>query len=384
MRFKSTIFSQLIKEIPRYEFERIVKKHDGDYRVREHRCWDQLNGMLYCQLTNSDSLRSLVSSFNSHYQHFYHMGCRQLKRSTLSDANNKRSYKIYEEVFYKLLSKANKSLTKEIKDAVRLIDSTVIVLDKTNYGWAKGKNGKSGIKLHTVYDLNSSIPVHYEITNERINDITPAEALRIEQGVTYVFDKGYYKFEWWKTIEDEQGYFVTRLKKNSPTELLKDRKISIDKILSDQEVKLNKRISKTRQNPYDKPVRKIVVKRDKKKEPLVLITNDMTREAEEIAELYKKRWQIELFFKWVKQNLKIKKFLGRTENAVKIQIITALIAFLLIKILKISLPFNSSMRTIAKLINTNLMHRKSIFELFLKPPERSKARIDNQLELCYG
>lgn len=387
MRYKGTIFSKLIKAVPRREFEEIVKKHSGDYRVRKMNCWDQMLGMVYNQLSQKTSLRDLELSFNSHHNNFYHLGCNRLKRSTLADANKNRSYKIYEEVFQKLVSRIEnkkKTKSKEVTNLLKAIDATVITLNKTQFGWAKGYKNKMGVKVHTVYDINAEVPIHFEITTANLNDITYASKLDIRANTTYVFDKGYYKFAWWYEIDSKQSYFITPIKKNSPTEILKEREIKSNKILRDQEVSLSKRLSHSRKNPYQKSIRKITVKREEGKEPIILLTNDMTRTAKEIADLYKKRWQIELFFKWIKQNLKIKKFLGRSENALKIQVITALISFLLIKYFQNSLPFKKSMQTCARLIQSNLMIKKDLIELFSKPPDKSIREIDVQLRFQYA
>lgn len=387
MRYKSTIFTKLMKAIPRREFSRIVKKYSGDYRVRRLNCWDQLMGMVYNQLSQKTSLRDLELSFNSQHNNFYHLGCNRIKRSTLAEANTNRTYKIYEEVFQKLLNKIeNKRLSKikETKNLLKAIDATVITLNKTQFGWAKGYKNKMGVKVHTVYDLNEEVPVHFEITTANLHDITYGTTLDISKNTTYVFDKGYYKFSWWQQIDIRGSYFITRLKKNSPTKIISEREVRSDKIFKDQEVRLSERLSHSRKNPYQKPIRRIVVKTDEGKEPLVLITNDMTREAEEIADLYKKRWQIELFFKWIKQNLKIKKFLGRSENALKIQVITALISFLLVKYFQNLLPFNKSMQTCLRLIQTNLMLKKDLIELFSEPPNKIIKTSQQQMSFDYA
>ena len=386
MRFKSTIFSKLMKAIPRREFEKIVKKYSGNYRVRNFNCWDQMIGMIYNQLSQKRSLRDLELSFNSQYKNFYHLGCSRIKRSTLADANINRTYKIYEEVFHRLVKRINQKYSKlnQAEELIKAIDATVVTLNKIQFGWAKGYKNKMGIKVHTVYDLNEEMPVHFEITTANLNDISYATKLDIAKNTTYVFDKGYYKFDWWKQIDQKKSLFITRLKKNSPTRILKERKVQSEEILNDYEVRLSDRLSHSRKNPYQKVIRKIIVKREGQKEALVLVTNDFNRDAEEIADLYRKRWQIELFFKWIKQNLKIKKFLGRSANALKIQVITALIAFLLIKYFQNILPFKKSMQTCARLIQSNLMHRKDLFELFDDPPDKSKNIIFSQLELDYA
>lgn len=387
MRYKGTIFSKLIKAIPRRDFERIVKKYSGDYRVRRMRCWDHMVGMIYNQLSQKTSLRDLTLSFNSQYNNFYHLGCNRLKKSTLADANENRSYKIYEEVFQKLVGKLQNqkwSQNKELTSLIKAIDATVITLNKTEFGWAKGYKNKMGVKVHTVYDLNAEVPVHFEITTANLNDITYACKMEIEAKTTYVFDKGYYKFGWWKEIDNKESYFITPIKKNSPTEIIKEREVKSNKILKDSEVRLSKRLSHSRKNSYQKLIRKIIVKREEGKEPITLLTNDMLRTAEEIADLYKKRWQIELFFKWIKQNLKIKKFLGRSENALKIQVITAMISFLLIKYFQTRLPFKKSMLTCARLIQSNLMMKKEIIELFSQPPDKLIKCADKQLGFYFA
>ena len=387
MRFKSTIFSKLIKAIPRREFATIVSKYSGDYRVRRMNCWDQMLGMIYNQLSQKTSLRDLELSFNSQYNNFYHLGCNRLKKSTLSDANKNRSYKIYEEVFQKLVSRIENQKwpqSKEVTSLIKAIDATVITLNKTQFGWAKGYKNKMGVKVHTVYDLNAEVPVHFEITTANINDITYACKMEIEAKTTYVFDKGYYKFDWWRQIDSKQSYFITPIKKNSPTEIIKEREIKSNKILNDTEVRLSERLSHSRKNPYQKLIRKIKVKREEGKEPLTLLTNDMQRTAEEIADLYKKRWQIELFFKWIKQNLKIKKFLGRSVNALKIQVITAMISFLLIKYFQNNLPFKKSMQTCARLIQSNLMLKKELIDLFSEPPDKIIKSFNVQLGFYFA
>ena len=208
--------------------------------------------------------------------------------------------------------------------------------------------------------------------------------MEIEAKTTYVFDKGYYKFDWWRQIDSKQSYFITPIKKNSPTEIIKEREIKSDKILNDAEVRLSERLSHSRKNPYQKLIRKIIVIREEGKEPLTLLTNDMQRTAEEIAELYKKRWQIELFFKWIKQNLKIKKFLGRSVNALKIQVITAMISFLLIKYFQNNLPFKKSMQTCARLIQSNLMLKKELIDLFSEPPDKIIKSFNVQLGFYFA
>lgn len=373
VRFQDSVFNQLIKVIPRYQFDRLADKYKADFRVRKLGCWELFLCLLYAQFTGRRSLRDLELNFNANRRHFYHLGCRsEIRRSTLADANNTRPAVLFEALFQWVVAMGLKGKQKSQADQMAsLVDASTVVLNKTRFGWATGHKGKSGIKLHTVYDLDAEIPTYFEITEARKSDLTTAKKLTYESGRTYVCDRAYYDFQFWRDLDEAGCWFVIRLKKNSPTQIHRRRRVfKKDRhILSDNEVLLNQRMARSRKNPYNKPLREITVRVEGQKDPIRIVTNDLKSKARDIADLYKKRWQIELFFKWIKQNLKIKTFLGTSENAVKIQILVAMIAFILLRLLN-RRPFfkDIPLLTLARLIETSLMRRISLLDLFVTPP----------------
>lgn len=376
MRFQDSVFNQLIKVIPRYRFDRLSDRYKADYRVRKLGCWELFLCLLYAQFTGRRSLRDLELNFNSNRHHFYHLGCRaEIRRSTLADANNTRPAALFEALFQWVVAMGLKGKHKsQAGQLVSLLDASTIVLNQTRFGWATGHQGKSGIKLHTVYDLDAEIPTYFEITEARKSDLTTAKRLTYEAGRTYVCDRAYYDFQFWRDLDAADCRFVIRLKKNSPTRIQRRRRVpkKDSHILSDNEVLLNQRLARSRKNPYDKPLREITIAIEGKQGPIRIVTNDLNSKARDIADLYKKRWQIELFFKWIKQNLKIKSFLGTSANAVKIQILVAMIAYILLRLLN-RRPFfrDIPLLALARLIETSLMRRISLLDLFATPPPGS-------------
>lgn len=335
--YRNTRFRDLMKGLPRGSFEKIVEQQGNDKYSKGFTSWDQLIAMVYAQVSGCESLRELKAGFNAHKEHHYHLGTREIKRSTLADANRNRSCELFEHVCERLIGQAHRQVRSELTDLLYLIDSSPISLKGLGYDeWTKDNHNHrtQGLKVHMIYAPELELPVHMKMTAPNINDVEVGRETVLEENATYVFDKGYYDYNWWHEIEQNNAKFVTRFKSNAGVNVLKDIVVPMDdegKILKDEVVKFkHKRPGGSRVNRYyDKSLRRITVHRPDKKYPLILATNDFERSAEEIAELYKKRWSIELFFKWLKQNLKIKKFLGRSENAVKIQIYTALISYLM-------------------------------------------------------
>jgi len=374
MQHQNTIFHELLKSIPRQQFEKIVKRHDGDKYVRQLNCWTQMIALIYTQLQNKFSLRDVEAAMSSHANLTYHLGAKDVRRSTLSVANAKRPAALFEDVFSLLLGKlqgggGHKKTIKEMKDVVRLIDATVIKLGMSSKEWAQFSDKYSCAKGHFVYDPDDNIPVYFAITKGKTTDMKAARNMPIEAGATYVFDMGYYGFDWWAKLHDKGCRFVTRLKKSTNGRVIETRRPKDENILYDRVIKIEKRLKGSRKNPLkDIALREIGVVRDNGK-ILRFVTNDLEASAEEISELYKRRWAIELFFKWIKQNLKIKKFLGTSENAIRIQIITAMITYLLIKLANNTLPNPFNMTRLTRLVSTNLMQRKKFKDL-LKPPRK--------------
>ena len=380
MRHQNTVFHNVLKFIPRPAFDRIVAAHEGDYRVRRLTCWSQFVAMLYAQLSGTQSLRELVAAWASHGNLLYHLGAKEVKRSTLSDANRDRPAVLFAAVFDLLAPRLTRALAGEAHDLLRLIDATFLRLNETLSGWARFCVGTTGVKLHVVYDPQAARPTYFTITPAKVNDIVEAKKMPITPGATYVYDLGYYDFGWWAQLDAQGCRFVTRLKSNSPVTVLADRPVDGERIISDCEVRLSERMARNRKNPCQRVLREIVVRIDGNK-TLRLVTNDLCAPASEIAELYKTRWQIELFFKWVKQNLRLKKFLGTSENAIQVQIIIALIAFLLVRLAQHAWAPTRSLQDLVRLIRANLLHRKSIPHLFDPSAVRPASPSDRQLNL---
>ena len=383
MQHQNTVYHGLLKVLPRWRFDRLVEAHRGSYQDRRLSFWSQFVALVYGQLSGAQSLRELVTGLGSHGNLFYHLGLQEVRRSTLSDANRDRPSGLFAAVFDLLLAKIGGSEGGEAQKLVRLIDATSLPLNETLCGWARVSTGYAGAKLHLVYDPNAACPTYFSITPARVNDIVEAKKLPILPGATYVFDKGYYDFSWWAALDQAKCRFVTRIKANSPARLVKASPVEDASIQSDRLIRLNERMAKSRKNPIGKILREITVTLDNGT-CVQLLTNDLKTPASEIADLYKTRWQIELFFKWVKQNLRIKKFFGTSENAVRLQIITALIAFLLIRIAHQATMASCSFQEMARLIRANLMHHKSIAELLYPPPRQQQKSAQMLLELRYA
>jgi IS4 transposase len=360
MRHQNSVFHSLMKHVPWSKFEHIVEKYGADRLVRKLATKRQFIALLYGQFSGSSSLREVVTGMASHETRLYHVGTAPVKRSTMSDANSKRSWQVFSELFVQMLPQAHRGLRRATADAVRLIDSTSVRLSSLSEGWATFSADVFGAKAHIVYDPNADRPVYFAVTPANVNDITAAKAMPIEPGVTYVYDLGYYDYGWWAELDEVGCRFVTRLKKNTPFRAVKEsRTPKNSNIVSDRIGHLPARLANSRNNPLQVPVREVTVIIDTGK-PLRIVTNDLDAPAEEIADLYKQRWQIELFFRWVKQTLRIRHFIGVSENAVRIQIAVALIAFLILRMAQMAQKAVLSPLEFVRLVRTNLMHRRPI------------------------
>ena len=377
MRHENSVFHQLTKQIPWDVFEQSVTCHGSDRRVRRLRTRDQFLSMLYGQFAGAGSLREIVDGLRSHEARLYHAGLRCVSRSTLSDANAKRSFEVYADVFSEMVRLAQPGLRRKLRAGMRLLDATVVKLSAGRSPWAGFSDKLCAAKLHVVYEPHERLPLRAVVTAGTVNDITPARAMPVEPGATYVFDLAYYSYEWWAELHASGCRFVTRLKTH--TKLAIDTEHSCSEgsnILSDRSGRLHKRIGGGRRNPFTDPVREITVATDNGR-GLRLVTNDLRTPAEVIAELYKQRWDVELFFKWIKQNLKIKRFLGTSENAVKTQIYIALIAFLILRAAHNAQHAIPRPQNFARIVRFNIMHRKRIDRLIepISSPQNNAAQL---------
>lgn len=331
MRHHNSVLHELTKHIPWAAFDRLVDQHGADWRVRRLTTKSQLMALLYGQLSAAASLREIEAGLLSHQARLYHLGATPPSRSTLADANVRRPCEVFTGLFAHMIGQVQRGLRKKVGEAVRLIDSTGLKLTSLS-GWAQFSANVCGAKLHVVYDPDADRPLYVAVTTARVNDITFAKEMPIEAGATYVFDLGYYDFAWWADLDAKGCRIVTRLKKNTPLVVVEELPVPPNSpVLSDRIGHLPIRLARSRKNPFSDPVREVRVSTETGKE-LRILTNDLDAPADEIAELYKRRWQVELFFRWVKQTLKIRHFLGTSENAVRIQVAVALIAFLLLRL----------------------------------------------------
>ena len=331
MQEYNTIIGKLLSGINRKKFKRIVDKYKGDFAVKKLNCWEQFVSVFLGQITESSTLREIVDLIKFHSNQQYHLGIRKdVARSTLAKANETRDWRIYRDLFLDLVSKLKDSKFYKTTEMVQIIDSTPINLNLTQHPWIETTLKVKGLKTHVVYDLTNKSPILFDITGARTNDITWSKTMKLEKGITYVMDRGYTDYNWWYEINEKSSFFVTRLRKDAKIENLTEIQSSSKGISSQIFILTNRHPRGRTTNKYANiPLRKVIVEREKDRKPLVLVTNDFSRSNEEIAELYKQRWQIELFFKWIKGNLKIKKFLGKSENAIRTQICIAMISFVL-------------------------------------------------------
>jgi hypothetical protein len=382
MRHQNSLFHQLLQFVPWSMFDRLVDEHQADLRVRRLTTKSQLIALVYGQLAGAQSLREIELGLASHAQRLYHLGAARPARSTFADANAKRPAQLFADLFAIMTMNASRGLRRHMREAVHLVDATSIRLTDLSRGWADYERHGALVKLHVDFDADRTVPANIAITPARINDIVMAHTLPVEPGATYVFDLGYYDFSWWARLNEAGCRIVTRLKTNTRPRLIANRPVSGEgPIRSDRIVAIDHRIKSHRTNPLaDIPLREIVVAIDGR--TLRLMTNDLDASAESIAALYKARWQVELFFRWIKQHLKIKRFLGTTENAIRIQIAVALIVFLLLRMAAEATRSTASLLTFARLVRTNLMHIRPLDDLHKPPPEATRDHRQPELALC--
>lgn len=330
---KDTVFQQILKPLTKKLIAESSNRFRSDYHCETLKTADHLRIMIFTHLCEIKSLRTLEAAINGRK-----IGIsKKISRSTLSDANKRRPAQVFRWILEQLMSLLPRKKCKEIKEVVRLLDSSPIQLRGNGYeDWAKEYATRhiQGLKLHVEYDLALEAPMKIEISHPNYNDVAMGQRWMIKPNTIYVFDKGYYDFNWWWSIHQKKASFVTRLKKNVAIRMLKENEVNGETVLEDGSFEFKNKNPRGRKvNLYQEPLRRVSIKREGKK-PLILVTNRHDLSAEVIGNLYKSRWEIELFFKWIKQNLKIKKFLGKSMNAVNIQLITALIAYLLVLIFK--------------------------------------------------
>jgi len=387
MHYRDSIFASLLKPISRRRFAVIVDRYDGDAYDKSFGSWEHLLALIFAQLAGVESLRGLENVWNANAHHHYHLGVGPLARSTVSDANARRPVAVFAETFAMLSGLADRALRREGAAMLRLIDATPIPLDEL-ITWAEWNGRTRGLKLHVVYDPAADHPRRLAITPATVNDVEVGQAVPIEAGATYIFDKAYCRYAWWARIHAAGAGFLTRKKKNARYKLVRwrpreDRKGDGFEIIDDAEVKLASKGN----SKLPIPMRRIRLKRDTGG-TLTLITNDLARSAVEIAALYKMRWQIELLFRWIKQHLKLRKFLGRSETAIRLQVFAAMIAYLLLRIAARQSRLTMPAIRFAELVADCLFLRKLVAHIDKPPPvnpSKPNPRFSSdQLSFCYA
>lgn len=381
MLHHNSVFHGLLKYVPWHQFDRLVEEHGADARVRRLSTKSQFVALVYGQLSAAASLREIVTGLSSHAARLYHLGAQPVRRSTLSDANAQRPVAVFAELLAMMMKQAHRGLRRKLDETTYLIDATSARLNERSASWARFSAGVCGAKVHVIYDADADRPIYAAVSAGNVNDITAARQMPIEPGATYVFDLGYYDYVWWAELDAVGCRIVTRFKSNTPLDVVEELLIRPgSNILSDRIGFLPARQARSRQNPMRDAVREVRVTTDTGK-VLRILSNDLDASAEEIADLYHRRWAIELFFRWIKQTLKITRFVGTSENAVKIQIAVALITFLLLRLAQATQKAVPSSIAFARLIRANLMHRRSIDNL-LEPPPILEDQQQMSLSLC--
>jgi len=369
MAHSSTVYNQLLQLIPRHQFEKAVKTYDGDRYVKYFSCWQQFITLLYSQIRSKDSLRDIELSLKSQSNRWYHIGLQDIKRSTLSDANNSRNYRIYEDLFYKLLDRCKSIIPKHrfrFKNPLYSLDASTIDLCLSLFPWAKFRKRKGAIKMHCLYDHSGALPSFLVITDGKEHDIRAAKenTLPLLPDSIVSVDRGYLDFEWLFSLEKRRVYFVTRAKKNFKYRVTGQQEVTEGArkkgVLFDQVIELTGYYPS---KDYPKKLRLVGFLDSETGKEFRFLTNNFALAASTIAQIYKARWQIELFFKWIKQNLKIKSFLGITKNAVLTQIWVAMCYYLLLTYIKYQTKYSYSLLEFSRIFAETIFERISLIDL---------------------
>ena len=381
-----TVFSQLMDFLPRHSFRQCVSRYQGNYRMRSFSCYDQFLCMAFAQLTFRESLRDIECCLGALKEKLYHAGFRgHVSRSTLADANENRDWRIYADFAQLLIHQARTLYLKEdfgvqLNETVYALDSSTIDLCLSLFPWARFRKTKAGIKLHTLLDLRGSIPSFIAITEAKLHDVNILDTLVPEPGAIYVMDRGYLDFERLYALHQAPAFFVTRSKSNTDLRRLYSNPVDKDSgVRCDQIVALGGFYT---HQSYPERLRRIKFYDAKRDKRLTFLTNQFTLPAATIADLYRCRWQVETFFKWIKQHLRIKAFYGTSENAVKTQIWIAVAVYVLVAIVKKRMQIGLSLYKILQISSLTLFEKMPLYQAFAQNDYKNKiATIDNQLKL---
>jgi hypothetical protein len=367
MNSGKTVFKQLLQFLPRHDFNKCISRYNGHYKVRKFSCYDQFLCLAYAQISGRESLRDIETCLNSHYEKLYHIGFRgKVSKSTLSDANEARDYRIFQDFGYVLIGIAQKlyqndTLAIDLQQPLFAFDSTTIDLCLSLFPWAEFRETKAAVKMHTLLDLRGSIPAFVTITTGKVHDVKVLDDLPVKADSIITMDRGYIDFKRLYVLHRKAAFFVVRAKENLKYRRLYSRKV--DKaggLRADQTIVL---ITKKSREGYPEHLRRVSYVDKEQNKRFVFLTNHFGIPAQTVADIYKQRWQVELFFKWIKQHLRIKAFYGTSPNAVKSQIWVALSMYLLVAIVKKRLNLPGSLYTFLQVIEVNLFEKKPILQV---------------------
>lgn len=377
------VFAQLIHFLDRNHFNFLVRKYAGDRYIKHFTCWNQLLSLMFGQLCNRESLRDLIVALEAHQSKRYHLGLgrKPIAKTTLATANQNRDYRVFEEFAFSMMDVARTKCVTEIfklDGNVYAFDSTTIPLCLSVFLWAKFRKRKGGIKAHVLFDLESQVPSYYHITTASIHDSKVMDEIPYESGSYYVFDRGYNAFKSLYQIHLIGSFFIVRAKKNLQYKCIKWKRRLPQNVLSDARIIFTETNSF---NKYPEQLRLVKYYDTEQDREFLFLTNAFDLTAIEVADLYKNRWQIELFFKWLKQHLKIKKFWGNTENAVRIQVAAAITVYCLVAIVKHDLHLKRSTYEVLQILSISLTDQTPLTQLFEKMPDESVIDQDENLNL---
>ena len=362
------VFAQLLEYLDYDKFRHLVDKYDGNRYVKRLTCWNQLLALMFGQLGNRESLRDVIVALEAHRSKCFHLGLgrKPIAKTTLATANQNRDYRIFEEFAFYMMAQAREKRSADIfklGGQVYAFDSTTIPLCLSVFWWAKFRKKKGGVKAHVLYDLEAQVPAFYHITTASVYDSKAMPEIPYETGAYYVFDRGYNNFGELYRIQRMESFFVVRAKSNLQYRCVKWKRRLPKNILTDAEIELT--VYKSRKD-YPENLRLVRYYDEEQDREFMFLANAMDLTAQQIADLYKNRWQIELFFKWLKQHLKIKKFWGTTENAVRIQISAAITAYCLVAIIQHDMQLKRSTYEVLQILSMSLTDKTPLKELFDK------------------
>lgn len=386
MNIGKTVFSQLMEFLPRFEFQKCVERYQGNYKLISFSCWDQFLCMSFAQLTYRESLRDIQACLRGNQKQLYHMGFRgRVSRNTLAHANQVRDWRIYADFAHVLIGQArilyaNENFGVELQQTVYAFDATTIDLCLSLFPWAKFRQRKGAIKLHTLMDLRGSIPTLIFVTHGKVHEVNLLDDLLVEPGAIYILDRGYLDFARLYKVHRAGGFFIIRAKSNFRFHRLYSQKADKNEgVQADQIIELHGFYSR---KDYPDRLRRVRYFDAEKKKRLIFLTNNFILPATTIAELFRCRWKIELFFKWIKQHLRIKAFYGTSENAVKTQIWIAISVYVLVAIIKKKLKVKASLYTMLQILSVSLFEKTPLFQLLSQiEPDEKEGDSSNQLKL---